>query len=55
MNRETKLKLLQKAYDEWIRLYPNENDDDPGCHLPEIQRSMGIPDELITGENEANK
>ena len=51
MNRETKLKLLQKAYAEWIRLYPDENDDDPNCHLPGIQRLMGLTEELITGED----
>ena len=51
MNREIKLKLLQNAYTEWIRLHPDENDDDPNCHLPQIQRSMGLPEELITGED----
>ncbi len=51
MNREAKLKLLQKASAEWMRLYPHENDDSDS-HLLEIQRGMGLPEDLITGRTQ---
>ena len=34
-DRDTQLRLRQKAYSIWIDKYPHEKDDD-GCHLEEI-------------------
>jgi len=36
IDRDTKLRLRQKAYSIWIEKYPHETDDDVDCHLEEI-------------------
>ena len=54
MNRDQKLKLLQRAYSEWIRRFPEENDDDIGSHLLEIQIACGLPADVITGLGSIN-
>ena len=36
IDRDTKLRLRQKAYSIWIDKYPHEKDDDVDCHLEEI-------------------
>ena len=36
IDRDTKLRLRQKAYAIWIDKYPHEKDDDVDCHLEEI-------------------
>lgn len=36
IDRDTKLRLRQKAYSIWIDKYPDEKDDDDNCHLEEI-------------------
>ena len=36
IDRDTKLRLRQKAYAIWIDKYPHEKDDDDDCHLEEI-------------------
>jgi hypothetical protein len=51
MNRDEKLRLLQRAYAIWLERYPKEDMDQVDCHLPEIQASLGLPKE-ITGFDE---
>lgn len=40
IDRDTQLKLRQRAYAIWIKQYPHENDDDPDCHLEEIYSGL---------------
>lgn len=51
MNREEKLRLLQRAYAIWLERCPEGNMAQVNCHLPEIQASLGLPKE-ITGFDE---
>ena len=36
IDRDTQLRLRQKAYSIWIYKYPGEQDDDADCNLEEI-------------------
>jgi len=50
LSREQKLKVLQESYNEWVKRYPNETDDQEDSHLFEIQQEA-----LKKAESELNK
>lgn len=49
LSRQQKLRVLQESYNEWVRRYPNESDDQADSHLFEIQQEA-----LKRAESESN-